>query len=78
MLEAVEDAGQPAVVPLDRSGEKGVSIFVGMLPGQPQCREFFDDFGVLRPTGWNALRQRVALTNPPHPFRELLLEFLGG
>ena len=53
VLEAVEYAGEPAVVPIGGSGQGRVALLVGVLPGQPESGELFDDLRVLGPAGWD-------------------------
>src|SRR4051794_12579187 len=49
VVEAVQEAGEPAVVPVGGGGQGGVGVGVGGLPGEPQRGELFDDLGVLAP-----------------------------
>lgn len=78
VLESVQDAWEPAVVPVGGCGELGVGLLVGGLPGKPQGGELFDNLGVLGPARRDLLGEWVPVPDPADPVAELLMEFLGA
>src|SRR3954452_22475017 len=78
VLQAVEDTGEPAVVPVDGTGEGGVVFGVGGVPGEPEGGKFFDELGVLGPAVGDASGERVAVPDPGAPAGELRPQRVGS
>jgi hypothetical protein len=59
-------------------GSKGAAVFVGVLPGQPEFGEFFDEFGMVSPAWRDLAGEWVAAADPVDPVGELTPEFRGA
>jgi hypothetical protein len=78
MAEVVQEAGEPAVLPIGGRGQWCGVVFVGVLPGEPKRGEFFDHLRVFGPARRDLSGQRVSASDPAHPGRELTPELLGS
>ncbi len=76
VLDTVEDAREPAVMPVNRGRERRVAFGVGGVPCQPKRGELFHDLRVVGPALGYALREWVSVSNPGDPLGELPPELL--
>jgi hypothetical protein len=53
VFESAKYAGQPSVMPVGWGREWCIGLLVGVLPGEPEGGEIFDEFGVFGPAGRN-------------------------
>jgi hypothetical protein len=67
VLEPVQNAGEPTVVPVGSGCQQRVGLLESALPGEPEGGEFFDEFRVLGPAVGDLACQWVAVSQPGGP-----------
>lgn len=59
MFEPVEEAGEPAVVPVGGGGHRRIALLICELPRKPECCQFLDELGVLVPPARDPFGERI-------------------